>query len=403
MKNNKLFVIFSSLCILHNVPFLGYYFSGFLFPIITLFAYVFAFQAIGNQGSLVVKRTLAVTLLPIFYTVLYCYVINRYSAPIGLYMYLQVAIYPIIGLYLINTRDIKTAKSLLIVFIVSYLITCITTSYGCYLNPTAARSLTGQQDDTALYSMLKLQNIGDFHFVYFLVFSLPLIICAYRFDAIKKIPAIILIGTLLFTIYMSAYTTALLLSIIGSFLLVTPKILSTKRLIVIFSLLAIVAVFSTQFLSGVIASMASAVGSEDVAQRLGDMSNYVGTGQMADEGNDMSIRLSLWQGSLGEFFASPIWGTWGGKNIGGHSYFFDSLGHFGLIGLMLYVYMFTKIYKTFFKPFEEKPWYGYLLTVFILVITQSILNPTPSLLTTTLVVPIFTVLFSKYYDSKVSI
>ena len=57
-------------------------------------------------------------------------------------------------------------------------------------------------------------------------------------------------------------------------------------------------------------------------------------------GRDMQARFSLYEKSLHAFFASPLWGAFGGKVYGSHSTLLDLLGAYGVLGLVGYFGLF---------------------------------------------------------------
>ena len=251
-------------------------------------------------------------------------------------------------------------------------ITTLTTVIGCMRHPGASRYLATVKDageaEAVLYGWL---NLGGYEFVYSVVLLHPLAILAYKKGKINKWLAILCsIATIALAVY-SEYTTALLMSLLSSFLYFFKKNLTVKQLLGLVVLaLFMFTIFSSLF-SKLLIWLAEIIDSDTMAMRL----KALATGKMgADEGDNN--RFELYKRSFLTFIKNPIFGSFinGGYGVGGHSFILDMLGQFGLCGLAILIFMYRAIYIKFFKKYQNTEGYGYVLWVFILTILLSLLN-----------------------------
>lgn len=399
MERNKvgLLTFLSSLYILHSIPVIGYYTPAVFFGAIVLLLYLAVIITVGFNSFLrILLLSLPIVCIP-FMRVLLSFFSDSNNLLIEVYSFFQLLLYPILGFYILHSKNTFMCKTLMAVVVLFYTVTAVTTIVGCNLYPNAARALTGHQDDIVLYGQYKRMNIGDFHFVYFLALTLPLLIGSVRFFKIKKIIGYTLIAISVTAVYYAAYSTALLFTVVALLLLIIPKTIQIRYLvgIIFFSFLLIIP--ARLVLSNLFSSMSESVGNEDVSSRLNDMSVVFSGGSFnqLEESSDMSTRVGLFSRSWEAFESSPIWGIWETKKLGGHSFFLDTLGLFGIGGLFLMIWMYIYIYKKFLFPQKKKKWFIFLFSSYILIIIQAILNPQPSINVLSFIFPLYTCLMNK--------
>lgn len=376
--------------LLHDIPAVGFYMPGAIFSAVVVLTFVAGFLQINRFGTYVFSPS--IKMMGVFIlTFIYICVNHSYSPAIAFYQFLQSLVYPIIGFYLLSKRDIGLTKVFFLVLALTYILTSITTAIGCQQYPLAARELTGNQEDSIAYALYKTKNIGDFHFVYFLTISMPLVIGLIKHGYIKKYIGYVIVALFLATIYYSAYTTALLLSVMSAALLFIGKDLNsgnTNRIVILF---VVFAILGSSLLPVLLDLLSSLAGTDDVSSRLADVNSYMNN-QDIDEDGDMSIRLDKFSKSFNAFLNNPIIGSWGNPHVGGHSYFLDTMGDFGFIGIAALVIMYRKIINTVIIPFKNYSWYGYIAMTFTLSIMQAAINPNPSLKVLIVAIPVFVLL-----------
>ena len=397
-KNNaKGLTVLTVLYILHNIPVIGYYTPAAVFLLITLLLYVvLALEASVGSFLRLLVLSIPVVIIPLL-RLIKVTIGGDYDFSLEMYSFIQVLIYPMLGLYVMQRKNIAFCKTILLVFIISYSITAVTTTIGCNMFPNAARALTGHQDDLALYGQYKRLNIGDFHFVYFITLTLPLLIGSIRYKIIKKSVGLLLVALVLVTVYYSAYTTALLFCFVALLLFFVRKNTTGKALVWYVLTAFFLITVGSEVLSQILSSASNSVENQDVALRLSDMSSVLSgsTVESLDESSDMSTRFELFSRSWNSFLTNPIIGSWDLKKVGGHSFLLDTLGLFGLIGLFCLLWMYIRSYKMFLKPFKKNPWYAFLLSSFLLIIFQACLNPQPTINVLSFVMPMYACLMDR--------
>lgn len=402
-KNNaSALTVLSALYILHNVPAVGYYTPAIAFLLITILLYVFLTFKLSSGGIFrYIALAFPVVCIPFLRLVL-TYFSGHHDYFAEGYAFIQVLIYPLLGLYVMKSRNVAFCKTLFLVFLLSYSLTCVTTIIGCNIFPNAARALTGNQDDIALYGQYKRMNIGDFHFVYFITLTLPLVIGSIRFNVIKKSVGIFLVGLVLVTVYFSAYTTALLFCVMAVMLFFVRKNISGRSLLGLIVAGGIAVLVGSALLSTILDSISGSIGNDDVASRVADMSSLFSgeTVESLDDSSDVGTRFDLFSRSLRVFAAHPLFGSWSFKGLGGHSFVLDNMGAFGLFGLLCMIWMYSRSFKMFLKPFRSNPWFAFMLSSFALIIFQAFLNPQPTINVLSFILPMYACLMERKTQRK---
>ena len=397
-----LLTVLTALFILHGIPVIGFYTPAIAYLLVVLLLYIVLARTVGVESFLwMMALVFPIICVPLLYSIVKL-LRGNHDLAIETYNFLQLLLYPLLGIYVMRRGNKDFCMGIMRVILIGYAITCVTTILGCSIFPNAARVLTGGQDDLLLYARYKQMNIGDFHFVYFIALTLPLLIGSIRYNKIKKIIGFTLLVLVLVAIFYSSYTTALLFSLMSLLLFCVPKNISARRLVRLTLIAFLVSMIARTFLASVFEVFSGEMSNEDMSGRLGDMSILLrgGTTEQLGEESDVSTRLDLFTSSLKAFESNPIWGAWGSKPTGGHSYLFDTMGCFGLIGFSLLIWLYVRTYKLFLAPYKREPWFSYVLFSYLLVIFQSILNPNPSIMVISFLFPIYTRLMSKNKNLK---
>ena len=129
-----------------------------------------------------------------------------------------------------------------------------------------------------------------------------------------------------------------------------------------------------------------------ISSRVNDLSEF-STGKTTYEG-DLGSRYALYSISLNSFAKSPIVGS-SHALLGGHSYVFDNMGHFGLLGIIAMFIMYRQIFRVFYKPFRGAAFFGYIIFTLGLAILLAVLNPKDNLFILTFLIPVVVSFFSK--------
>ncbi len=252
------------------------------------------------------------------------------------------------------------------------IITLITTVIGLIRFPQASRILATIEDtDDAMFITYNWNNIGGYEFIYTLVLLYPLVILAYKQKKLSTAVMVLLAVAIGSVIVLSEYTTALLLFLLSSCLLLVKRDLTTRNLI-FFAIAGVLALtlFSNLF-SDFLLWLADLFDSETLQERLTALAG----GQTGLE-NSESDRIFLYEKSLETFFTHPILGTMfsGGGGSGGHSQTLDTLAIYGTVGGALMVWMYKHIYTFFLKPFSQEKGFGYVVWFFVQTLMLSTVN-----------------------------
>lgn len=377
-----------------SMPVVGFYTPAIVNATVLLFLYCFL---LAKRGAAIMSDIGYV--LPIFSV----YILSLFYEGVShlasyIYTIAQVFIYPLLALYLIRCGNSNSIRKVFIIVGISYIVTGITTYYGCQIYSNASRDLAAMLDseDPGLYAMYVKYNIGSFSFIYTLVLILPLLIYLIRDKKVNIIVGLICLVVIIMAILASEYATALLFLFICLISFFMPKYFRLQRLIWIVVIFSILYLTGKPFLGQILESLANIVDSETIATRLYNLSILFTKGSRHVDG-DLESRITVYNLSIEAFLKSPIWGSSQAK-VGGHSYILDSLGKYGLLGGIAMIIMYKRLYNSFFKPWNNQKWYGYICLMFMLAFSFAVLNPKDNLIVLTFIVPLFTASYKENYN-----
>lgn len=295
-----------------------------------------------------------------------------------IYGLVQFFMWPLVMIVIIQRRDYRFAKLLLALIILCYAITGITTYIGCGLYPGASRDLAAiyAENDTQKIELYNSLNIGGFDFIYTLVLFCPLIVYLIRDKrnkiVFRLIPTILFVGIIL-VIIRSEYATAILCVILslGCFFAISRNGETRLGLIILGALVVIV--FFETFIDDFLLFISSQLDSDVISSRLEGIATMSSGYSSSTGSGDIDARRELYLADWQTFLESPIYGT--GKAVGGHSFVLVNLAKYGLIGLFMMLFLFSKTYQYSIKPYTKSPLFPYLVSVFAIQILLAILNP----------------------------
>lgn len=284
----------------------------------------------------------------------------------------------IISLLCIKLVSPYYQKYILQIALIAMMVTSITTVQGIEIFPFASRELAGAAtgEQRELYMSM---NIGGFEFIYALVIALPaaLWMISHTKKYLRLLNVFVLLS-MIYCIYASQYTTALIITIV---VLVLIPIYSKPQMRPAIIIGAIFFVFfaGTGIFSAIIRGISSVIESDYVADRLQQVALLL-EGQSAQDidTETSNERLVLMQQAWDVFFSSPIWGnnwlSWHKNVLSGHSFVLDVLSSSGALGLVIYVYLFYKVFKKIFvKGFQQMTYYSKIIWIAFIAVT--IMNP----------------------------
>lgn len=384
-KLPPLFVLLTVVYVWHTaVPYIGINMPAAINALIL----IILFLIMGMDKSFSLRKALS-AITPLF--LLSILGLVSYSSsqwPAQIYRLIQGIAFPLIALYIMQCTSTQSKHNVWMLVLVGYIVTCVTTYFGCLAHPGAARQMaTGMSEDGDLYNMYRHLNIGSFSFVYTLVLLLPMAL--YVIKGRKKnwiLFAVFGVVAILAIVEME-YTTALLLMLSVFLLFLLPRYFNAFDLKRILWILAFIGVIVWLVLPNIIDAIIPYITSDAMTGRLTDLSSNLKGEVVSSQNNDIDSRKDLYMVSINGFLSSPLWGT---LNIaGGHSFLFDTMSKYGLIGLGLLIVMYKRAYTLFIRPYQSQPYYGYVFFSFIMTLILAVLNPKDNLLVLTFLIPLF--------------
>ena len=283
----------------------------------------------------------------------------------------------VIALLCYSQINVESQKKILQLALIAMAVTSITTIIGLQVYPRAARELASATEDVRNFYMSL--NIGGFEFIYALVLSIPVIFWMIsNTKGLIKCLNIVILLIFLYCIYLSAYTTALLISIALLLLLIYDAYPKLRKVIIVGILLFFIMAGSGA-LSSIFMWLSSTVESEYVSDRLLQIGLVLQGEAIEDlETETTNERLLLMKNAWEGFMSSPIWGhnfaSWHKEILSGHSVGLDILSSAGFIGLVFFISLFYKAYKKIFTSrFNDLIFYTRIVWIGFIVL--SIINP----------------------------
>ncbi len=315
----------------------------------------------------------------------YIFVWDIASIPMYIYGELQIFLFGMIAIYYLDLNVICQKKIINFVFLM-YLVTAVTTYIGCTRYPNASRMLATLSQGEGAYGTYVSNNIGGFTFIYELVLILPLFMYLTKFNIVNRFIGIFIIVFIGMTIIKTQYTTALIMYVVSLLVLCIPK-LSAKKIRTVFIVALVLIVANMSLLISFFEEIGSKVESEIFSSRFDYVSDVL-SGETSDvEGG--GNRVELYKKSWDTFVNTWLMGNWSNDGKGGHSFFFDSLATYGIIGFMLMILMYTTLYKCFIKPYKNGMAYPYILWSYMMGMVLAVLNPKTYMFIYLVVLPLF--------------
>ena len=245
----------------------------------------------------------------------------------------------------------------------SILVSCIATIIILNLYPLAARAIGGVGAGSEDVNQLVKMGCGGYGYIYGLVpisYALVewLINDAKKRFSMQKVFMIFLLVVVDLTIIKSNFTTALLVTVLGSLyaLLIREKRYWT---IVVAGVLLLFVAFN---LNSILISIKNIAINANMTL-LSHKMDLLLSAQSSGDASSMA-RYIVFQKSIAAFLSNPILGS---TDLGGHSFVFDTIGLCGIAGFVI-VFGVINLFKQFRLVLEKKVIWG-LTTIFVLLAT----------------------------------
>ncbi len=384
-----LFELLAFLYIAHKVlPAVGHYMPGVMYLGLVAAVFVFAFFMSVSKTTV----SASIRLLAVFSVSLLEFVRQLIQGSLvssGTYMYgeVQVFLYALIAIAFIYRNDSNQIKNITNLIFFSYGITAITTFIGNNRYEGASRLLATLDNNDPTRQLYASQNIGGFVLIYELVLIVPLIIYMIKKRKMNRALGWGLIILLGMTIIGSEYTTALLMYVLSLTLFLIPKI-TKRKIIVLVIILVILFIINSLYFADLFEYLSENVQSETLSVRFGELAELLREGESSADGNATN-RMDLYKKSINSFFKSGMMGVWAGGGIGGHSFIFDTMGRYGIIGIFAMIVMYRMIYRMFIGPYRREDFYPYLFFIYMIAIFMAFINPKTYLFIFICLIPLF--------------
>ncbi|MEZ9864353.1 hypothetical protein AB4353_14325 [Vibrio breoganii] len=231
---------------------------------------------------------------------------------------------------------------------------------------------TGGAD--SFYSNIGVINYG---YVYALVLSTPFMLKRYICESksLKRIYCFFLLILTLLFIYSTGFMTALLLVIIGMYLVIlfSPN---NKHIsiVTVFCILVLVLFIGKGDVADLLAVVSSKVEVYSLKERIIQIQSFLVYGDMGDT----LERFELYAQSLQLFISSPLYGSLlsgGTYSISGHSEVLDTLAHGGLILLTPFL-LFHMYYFFWLLPCSSISYRSSIYAIIVMYFILSTINTT---------------------------
>ncbi len=384
----------SVLYILHDVPVIGVNFPSIAYAGVIISLFLLLFFNIKNDFFKIVLPISIIIILDFFLKSITSDIYALFQRLSGV---LQVMIYPMLSMYILKNNQLRYAKFVLILWLLMNFVTCITTYYGCLQFPGAARYLaTGDMRYFTLYNNL---NIGGFSFVYTMVLLTSMVLMVIKkinlinkYKLVYFILAIVYVVNIAFMLSVAEYTTSLLLFVLSFAILFLNKQLKWGRMFMYATLVLVLFVLTKDYIINLFLYLSKNIESYTVSMRLKELSSFFSGDDISSKA-DISKRQGHYVDSLSLFFEKP-WGIWSFKGLGGHSFIFDALAKYGLVGLICLCASLGCLFNNYVKVYYNSFYYNFVLLAFLLQIIMLFLNTQFYIVFLTFVMPVFIYVFS---------
>lgn len=289
--------------------------------------------------------------------------------------YYFITCFPALLLFWFLPRSNEKQRKIIMIFVtLIYLFVLGNTYKELLINENATRLLGETLESNA-------DNVGTYDFVYASGALIPFLgIC---FSEIrtrwKKVLVLVTIVFELYFLLIAQYTIALMAAIIS---LVMVAVMKEKRTHFKFFYVCILIV-TFLLLSPILVYIASKVPSEQMAIRLLEVADFLGSGNA--DGYNLSGRMNLYGQALQAFFAHPLTGN-RVLDFDSHSTVLAVMARLGIWGISIYVWMLYKMKKKTEIALGIKKDKWKFTPIFVYLMIMALTNPIHSALITSAIV-----------------
>lgn len=321
-------------------------------PLLALF-FLADLAIIYNKGGQIYKQK-SFKLLTLFYIIFLFYGLLEHGIlATGKYkpqIFSMVSMYTV---YLISNYvsglESKKIRNLLLISIFSFTICVAITFYISTIDPMAIRVMfrfaeEGDAAEADLYRSIGVMSYGLAHAISVISVGFSALFC-YAQRRWLRIFSLCLWILMIMLQFIFTITTALILSVLGSLIIIVNKVAKGKILISLTVLILLGMLFLSMGFASDILGFAEGA-NQQIFHKLDDffLSIETGSGQ-----GQMDYRDELYNVSISTFLSNPIFG-WGIDNgsrtvIGEHSFLLDYLAYYGLFAFLYFGSWWTQYKK----------------------------------------------------------
>ncbi|MBE6529482.1 MAG: hypothetical protein E7680_02625 [Ruminococcaceae bacterium] len=299
------------------------------------------------------------------------------------------------GVYALQKMDKKQSAVVLIVFSLLVVYIFINTLVALEKDPEIARLLARSVENSSEeLNAYRLANVGGFGFSYMMGM---VALCLLWLFFIKKnwwikIGSLILYLAIVYYAFQSQYTTLILLTLIGSIVLlfVCNKNFAFRVILIVVGIIVLLNIVN------IFRGLSNAFGDSIIGVKFQRIVNSFGTGDI----DNLGSRPRLIRENFEVWLRNPVFGAYS-KEANAHSLIMNILSQMGFVGIGLFGFLFYKVYR-FVLNEAKKYQYGRSLfncaTAYLLAL--SILNPIGYVFEVTIATYLVVCLFIKVFLKK---
>ena len=387
-RTDYIVIVLSSLYMVHNSPYVGVRMPAIFFASVIVLLFLLICINLARYQNIVryIMPLFSLYFLDIIF--LQHYEINSVEGAMRLLSStMQILIYPLLAAYAVNKGNVKLAMWLLVLFLSVEFTTYVTSIIAESTISGIIRMNPGQlrDEDPMMYAMKTSMNVGNFDTVYGCATLVPIGVLLIKWrsklfsNKLHQLVAIVATALMVYFVYVSQFTIALVGTLLMMLTIVFPKYLSLSyfKKTIWAGLFAVILTWSV--LPPVLHSIADSIDSEIMAERFEGIAITLEGGN--DTGSlDVELRQAAYEKPLQAMSSTYMLGTWSDDGSGGHSHLLDSIGKYGIIGIILLLVFYKSVLKLFYVPYKHEPWvyyflYGVLGTTLFYLVNPSELFP----------------------------
>lgn len=389
MKLSNIAKIIFTIYLLHRLlPVVGFYTPAAYYLFLLALAVIAVFATMYDDAFVVTFGYLFLLFLPYVLKVVQ-YAVSSHEKQLIInssVAFFTESITASLGLILLKTNKSHAAYFFKIITLLLF-VTSLSTLIVSILNPNIVRQITADAGSEE-YFHYRSMNVGSFEFVYQILLLTPLIIFYYKEETGHKLFMFLVLVYMGFFFWTSQFTTVLFFYIFCLVLLFI-KHFTERKAFYLASVCLIAFWVGRSFLASFLYTLSDYISRDNTQSRLLYVAAYLEGSNVSDS---LTIhagrRVELWEKSWDAFLNDPIIGSWDETLVGGHSFCLDTLGLYGLLGLIALFFYFFMSYFFFIRPFSKKAIYPYMLFGFMLSFVLSIINPKVFPIVFTLIYPL---------------